>query len=119
MEELYRSRDVTGATLGVLEEVYNAFTLSTRTEGELVDGAVDLAYENLQALERTLNGLREKNPSLAILRALDERVGVLKDVLLVETEKTWSRLVFFGKEGDTHFSKITQYTLQTYYLAHF
>jgi hypothetical protein len=31
---------------------------------------------------------------------LEERTGVLSDVLAVETEKVWSQLVGFSEEGD-------------------
>ena len=66
----------------------------------MVIGAVDVAYQNLMSLERTIQELREKNDSLAILSSLDERVGVLRDVLSVETEKMWNSFVIFSEEGD-------------------
>jgi len=66
----------------------------------MVIGAVDVAYQNLMSLERTIQELREKNDSLAVLSSLDERVGVLRDVLSVETEKMWNSFVIFSEEGD-------------------
>jgi hypothetical protein len=103
------SKNSTTATLVLLHSLHAAFTLSTKTEQELVYGAVDAAFENLQSLEGVLNDLREKNTSISILKALDERVGVLRDVLSVETEKIWSRLVVFSEEGDIQLTIHKQY----------
>jgi hypothetical protein len=35
-----------------------------------------------------------------VVGLLEERAGVLNDVLAVETEKIWSKLVMFSEEGD-------------------
>jgi hypothetical protein len=110
MDSLLATKNTTTATLVLLNALHTTFTLSTRTEQELVMGAVDVAFENLQSLEGTLNDLREKNASLSILKSLDERVGVLRDVLSIETEKIWSRLVMFSEEGDIQLSIRKQYT---------
>ena len=91
---------MTTATLVLLNSLHTAFVLSSETEKNLVLGEVDVAYQNLTTLETTITDLREKNASLGILNILVERVGVLRDVLSVETEKIWSRLVRFSEEGD-------------------
>jgi hypothetical protein len=80
--------------------MHTALVLSAEMEKQMVIGAVDVAYQNLMSLERTIQELREKNDSLAILSSLDERVGVLRDVLSVETEKMWNSFVIFSEEGD-------------------
>jgi len=80
--------------------MHSALVLSAEMEKQMVIGAVDVAYQNLMSLERTIQELREKNDSLAILSSLDERVGVLRDVLSVETEKMWNSFVIFSEEGD-------------------
>jgi len=80
--------------------MHAAIVLSAEMEKQMVIGAVDVAYQNLMSLERTIQELREKNDSLAILSSLDERVGVLRDVLSVETEKMWNSFVIFSEEGD-------------------
>jgi GTP-sensing pleiotropic transcriptional regulator CodY len=74
--------------------------LSSETERQLILGQVDLAYQNIGALESAIEELRGKNDSLAVLSTLTERVGILKDVLGVETERLWSSLVIFSEEGD-------------------
>ena len=63
-------------------------------------GQVDIAYQQLRVLDSTVKELRQKNDSLAVTGLLEERVGVLNDVLAVETEKIWSKLVMFSEEGD-------------------
>jgi len=80
--------------------MHSALVLSAETEKQMVIGAVDVAYQNLLSLERTTQELRDMNDSLAILSSLDERVGVLRDVLSVETEKMWNSFVIFSEEGD-------------------
>ena len=94
------TKNVTTATLVLLNSLHKVFVLSSETEKNLVLGEVDVAYQNLTALEKAIADLREKNASLGILSALGERVGVLRDVLCVETEKMWSKLVMFSEEGD-------------------
>jgi len=65
-----------------------------------VSGQVDKAYDNLTRLETAVKDVREKNGELSVVGMLAERVGVLKDILCVETEKVWSKLVLFSEEGD-------------------
>jgi hypothetical protein len=91
---------VTTATLLLLNSLHAAFVLSSETEKNLILGEVDVAHQNLTNLERVITELHDKNGSLAVLSNLSERVGVLQDVLSVETEKMWSRLVMFSEEGD-------------------
>jgi hypothetical protein len=88
------------ATLALLNSLHRAFVLSSETERLLILGQVDLAYQNIGALESSIEELRMKNDSLSVLPTLTERVGVLKDVLAVETERLWSSLVVFSEEGD-------------------
>lgn len=88
------------ATLALLNTLHTAFVVSSETERNLILGQVDLAYQNIGTLEATINDLRRKNDSLVVLGALSERVGVLRDVLGVETERMWSKLVVFSEEGD-------------------
>ena len=88
------------AKLVLLNALHTTFVLSAETEKNLVAGAVDIAYQNLTALERAITDLKEKNASLTIYNALSERVAVLRDILNVETEKMWSQLVTFSEEGD-------------------
>ena len=91
---------MTTATLVLLNSLHTAFVSSSETEKNLVLGEVDVAYQNITTLETAITDLREKNASLGILNTLVERVGVLRDVLCVETEKIWSKLVTFSEEGD-------------------
>ena len=91
---------MTTATLVLLNSLHTAFVLSSETEKNLVLGQVDVAYQNIMTLETVITDLREKNASLGILNTLVERVGVLRDVVSVETEKIWSKLVMFSEEGD-------------------
>ncbi len=63
-------------------------------------GQVDVAYNQLQILESTVKAIRERNNGLVVTGLLEERTGVLRDVLGVETEKVWSQLVGFSEEGD-------------------
>ena len=91
---------MTTATLVLLNSLHTAFVSSSETEKNLVLGEVDVAYQNITTLETAITDLREKNASLGILNTLVERVGVLRDVLCVETEKIWSKLVMFSEEGD-------------------
>jgi hypothetical protein len=100
LDTLLSERNITTAKLVLLNSLHTAFVLSAETEKNLVLGAVDVAYQNLSTLEITVNELSRKNASLDILSSLNERVGVLKDVLAVETEKIWSKLVMFSEEGD-------------------
>ena len=65
-----------------------------------MSGQVDKAYDNLTRLETAVKDVREKNGELSVVGMLAERVGVLKDILCVETEKVWSKLVLFSEEGD-------------------
>jgi hypothetical protein len=88
------------ATLALLNSLHRAFVLSSETERLLILGQVDAAYQNIGALESAVEELRGKNDSLAVLSTLTERVGILKDVLGVETERLWSSLVVFSEEGD-------------------
>jgi hypothetical protein len=88
------------ATLALLNSLHRAFVLSSETERLLILGQVDLAHQNIGALESAVEELRGKNDSLAVLSTLTERVGILKDVLGVETERLWSSLVVFSEEGD-------------------
>jgi hypothetical protein len=74
--------------------------LSSETERALVDGQVDVAYQQLRILDSTVKEIRQRNDSLAVVGLLEERAGVLNDVLAVETEKIWSKLVMFSEEGD-------------------
>jgi len=94
------TRNTTTATLVLLNALHTTLVLSAETEKQIVAGSVDVAFQNLAALETALTDLRSKNASLSISNALQERVGVLRDVLCVETEKIWSRLVTFSEEGD-------------------
>lgn len=94
------TKNTTTASLVLLNALHTTFVLSAETEKQIVAGAVDVAQQNLTALETSISDLRSKNASLAIFNALQERVGVLRDVLNVETEKIWSRLVTFSEEGD-------------------
>lgn len=110
MAELLSSKNSTTGILVLLNLLHAAFSSSEKTEEELVHGIVDVAFEDLRNMERAVNELREKNSSLIILRALDERVGVLRDVLSLETEKIWSRLVVFSEEGDIQLSVLKRYT---------
>ena len=66
----------------------------------MVLGQLDVAYANINALESAISDLHEKNASLIILNTLTERASVLRDILLVETEKMWNALVEFSEEGD-------------------
>jgi hypothetical protein len=66
----------------------------------MISAEVDVAYQQLTDLERAISDLRDKNDSLLILNTLQERAGVLRDVLSVETEKIWGQLVLFSEEGD-------------------
>jgi hypothetical protein len=66
----------------------------------MISAEVDVAYQQLTDLERAISDLRNKNDSLLILNTLQERAGVLRDVLSVETEKIWGQLVLFSEEGD-------------------
>ena len=66
----------------------------------MISTEVDMAYQQLIDLERAISDLRDKNDSLLILNSLQERAGVLRDVLSVETEKIWGQLVLFSEEGD-------------------
>jgi hypothetical protein len=88
------------ATLALLNSLHRAFVLSSETERLMILGQVDSAYQNIGALESAVEELRGKNASLAVLSTLTERVGILKDVLGVETERLWSSLVVFSEEGD-------------------
>ena len=94
------TKNTTTATLVLLNSLHAAFVLSAEIEKSLVLGAVDVAYQNLNNLERSISDLREKNASLTVSNVLQERVGVLRDVLYVETEKMWNKLVTFSEEGD-------------------
>jgi hypothetical protein len=100
VDTLLSTRNVTTATLSLLNSLHTAFVLSSETEKNLVLGAVDVAYQNISALERAVYELRDKNASLGILNGLQERIGVLRDILYVETEKIWNKLVTFSEEGD-------------------
>ena len=86
--------------------------LSSETEKALVSGQVDVAYQQLRRLDSAVKDIREKNDSLAVLGLLEERSGVLNDVLAVETEKIWSKLVMFSEEGDI------QLTIQNSHRTH-
>lgn len=97
---LLSDENTTTATLVVLNALYKVFVLSAETEKYIISGAVDIAYQQLIDLERAVSALREKNDSLSILNSLQERTGVLRDVLSLETEKIWGRLVQFSEEGD-------------------
>jgi len=97
---LLSTRNTTTATLVLLNSLHTAFVLSAETEKNLILGQVNVALQNLVQLESTISQLREKNTSLGIVTALNERIGVLRDVLLVETEKLWGKLVEFSEEGD-------------------
>lgn len=63
-------------------------------------GQVDVAYQQLRRLDSTVQELRRKNDSLTVTGLLEERMGVLNDVLALEAEKIWSKLVMFSEEGD-------------------
>jgi len=91
---------MTTAALVLLNSLHTAFVLSSETEKNLVQGEVRIAYQNVLTLETAITDLRSKNASLGILNSLSERVGVLRDVVAVETEKTWKKLVMFSEEGD-------------------
>ena len=94
------TRNTKTATLALLNSLHTAFVLSAEIERNLILKQLDVAYQNIGALETAINELRNKNDSLAILGSLVERVEVLRDVLAVETEKMWSSLVLFSEEGD-------------------
>jgi len=94
------TRNIKTATLALLNSLHTAFVLSAEIERNLILKQLDVAYQNIGALETAINELRNKNDSLAILGSLVERVEVLRDVLAVETEKMWSSLVLFSEEGD-------------------
>ena len=94
------TRNTKTATLALLNSLHTAFVLSSEIERNLILRQLDVAYQNIGTLETTINELRNKNDSLAILGSLVERVEVLRDVLAVETEKMWSTLVLFSEEGD-------------------
>ena len=84
----------------LLNSLHTSFVLSAETEKSLVLGEVKIAYQNLVTLEHAITDLRTKNASLGILNQFSEKAGVLRDVLSVETEKIWSKLVMFSEEGD-------------------
>ena len=94
------TRNTTTAILVLLNGLHTAFVLSSETEKNLVSGEVDKAYDNLRRLETAVRDVREKNGDLGVVGGLLERVGVLKDILCVETEKVWGKLVLFSEEGD-------------------
>jgi len=94
------TRNTKTAALALLNSLHTAFVLSAEIERNLILRQLDVAYQNIGTLETTINELRNKNDSLAILGSLVERVGVLRDILAVETEKMWSTLVLFSEEGD-------------------
>jgi hypothetical protein len=100
LESLVSTKNTTTATLVLLNSLHTAFVLSAETEKLLVAGKIDEAFQNLSTLETALTDLRSKNASLSVLNNLSERVGVLRDVLSVETEKKWGQLVMFSEEGD-------------------
>ena len=100
MHGLLTTRNTTTAILVLLNGLHTAFILSSETEKNLVSGEVDKAYDNLMRLETAVKDVREKNGDLLVVGVLAERVGVLRDVLCVETEKVWSKLVLFSEEGD-------------------
>jgi hypothetical protein len=100
MDTLMSTKNITTTTLVLLNTLHTAFVLSSETEKNLVSGEMDVALQNLGMLERTIVDLKEKNASLTILNTLGERVGVLRDVLCVETERMWGKLVMFSEEGD-------------------
>lgn len=100
MDTLLSTKNIATSTLVLLNSMHTAFVLSSETEKNLVSGEMDVAFQNIGMLERTIVDLREKNASLTILNTLGERVGVLRDVLCVETERTWGKLVIFSEEGD-------------------
>ena len=97
---LLSERNSTTATLLLLNSLHRAFILSEEVEKQLILGAVDVAYQNLCALETVVNELAVKHSSLDVMSSFTERVGVLKDVISVETEKLWGKLVMFSEEGD-------------------
>ena len=100
MDSLLSTKNTTTATLTLLNSLHTAFVLSAEVEKNLVLGKVDVAHQCLVSLESAIASLREKNASLGILNGLNERIGVLKDVLCIETEKMWGKLVTFSEEGD-------------------
>jgi hypothetical protein len=100
LDTLLSEKNTTTATLVVLNILHKIFVLSAETEKYMISGEVDVAYQQLIDLERAISDLRDKNDSLLILNSLQERAGVLRDVLSVETEKIWGQLVLFSEEGD-------------------
>src|SRR5436190_14506748 len=87
VSSLLSTKNMTTATLVLLNSLHTAFVLSAETEKSLILGEVGVAYQNLLNLEQTIKDLREKNASLGILSTLSEKAGVLRDVVYVETEK--------------------------------
>jgi len=100
LNTLLSTRNTTTATLLLLNSIHAAFVLSSEIEKALMKGQVDVAYNQLQILESTVKAIRERNNGLVVTGLLEERTGVLRDVLGVETEKVWSQLVGFSEEGD-------------------
>ena len=100
MEGLMTTRNTTTAILVLLNGLHTAFVLTSETEKNLVSGQVDKAYDNLSRLETAVRDVQDKNGDLGVVGGLSERVGVLKDILWVETEKVWGKLVLFSEEGD-------------------
>jgi hypothetical protein len=74
-------------------------------------------------LETAVRDVRDKNGDLGVVGGLLERLGVLKDILCVETEKVWGKLVLFSEEGDIqltihkHVNRTTPHSLQKYLLT--
>ena len=100
LEGLMTTRNTTTVILVLLNGLHTAFVLTSETEKNLVSGQVDKAYDNLTRLETAVRDVRDKNGDLGVVGGLLERVGVLKDILCVETEKVWGKLVLFSEEGD-------------------
>jgi hypothetical protein len=110
LELMLSTQNTKTVTLALLNSLHTAFVLSSETERNLILGQVDVAYQNIGTLEITINDLRNKNDSLGILASLAERAGVLRDILAVETETMWSKLVQFSEEGDIQLTIQGQYS---------
>jgi hypothetical protein len=105
MDNLLTTKNVTTATLVLLNSLHTTFVLSEEIEKNLVQGRVDIAHENIKRLEIAISDVEEKNGNLSALDTLNERVAVLRDVLAVETEKIWTtKFVTFSEEGDIQLS---------------